>query len=156
MISLRNASARIGVALTTTVTAVLLSACTPDPNLPTAEMKRAQSAIEHAEKAGAQRYAMADLQQAKAAYRLADDARHQGNADASRVHAMEAATLAARAASVASNGETQRADAEVQHSREVAKDTSDMAHRDSDVDLGRGDMGPTTDAGTNDRNQTQQ
>ena len=157
MMFLRNASARIGVALTTTVAAVVLSGCKPDPNLPTSEMKRAQDAIEHAEKAGAQRYAMADLQQAKAAYKQADDARHQGNVDASRVHAMEAATLAARAATLASNGESQRADAEVQRSTDVAKGAADATGTGS---VDRAAVGPrdtgAADAAASDSNQTRQ
>ena len=115
-------------------------------------MKRAQSAIEHAEKAGAQRYAMADLQQAKAAYKLADDARHQGNADASRVHAMEAATLAARAATLASNGEMQRADAQAQTTAEVVK----SAPPAGPADAGSGNTNPTADAGPRDTNPVQQ
>jgi hypothetical protein len=152
MISLRKSSARIGVALSTTVAAVLLSACSPDPNLPTSEMKRAQSAIEHAEKAGAQRYAMTDLQQAKAAYKLADDARHQGNADASRVHAMEAVTLAARAATLASNGEMQRADAQAETSAEAVKGTPAAGS----ADAGSSNTSATTDAGPRDTNPMQQ
>ncbi len=152
MMSLRKASARIGVALSTTVAVVLLSGCSPDPNLPTSEMKRAQSAIENAEKAGAQRYAMTDLQQAKAAYKLADDARHQGNADASRVHAMEAAALAARAATLASNGEMQRADAQAQASGEAVKG----APATGSADAGAGNTNATADAGPRDTNPMQQ
>ena len=39
-----------------------IASCARAPNLPTAEMKLAQDAIERAEKGGARRYALSDLQ----------------------------------------------------------------------------------------------
>ena len=93
--------------------ASVVSGCKPDETLPTAEIKNAQEAIAQAERAGAVRYAQDDFQKSQTALQQADEAHRHGNDAISNLRAVEAATLAAKAATAASSGETQRADAAI-------------------------------------------
>ena len=95
------------------LTASTMSGCKPDPNLPTAEMKSAQKAIAQAERAGALRYAGDELKLAQTAFQQAAEAHSHGNDSISNLRAVEAATLAAKAATAASSGQAQRADAAI-------------------------------------------
>jgi hypothetical protein len=111
---------RIGVACAALLlTTAMVTACKPDPRLPSPEIKEAREAIDNAEKAGARRYAQPELQEAEDAFKLAQDAHVKGNEAISKLRSVEAAKLAAHAAAVASHGEAQRAGATLDHAQRV-------------------------------------
>jgi hypothetical protein len=92
----------------------LLSAgCATTPQ-PTAEITRARTLIEQAEKAGAQRYAAVELDQARNKLRLADAAAEHGKKDEARARANEAAADAELAMARTSSGEAKKAADEVE------------------------------------------
>jgi hypothetical protein len=97
----------------------LLSAgCATTPE-PTAEISRARTLIEQAEKAGAQRYAAVELDQARNKLRLADAAAEDGKNAEARARANEAAADAELAMARTSSGEAQKAADEVDRGTET-------------------------------------
>ena len=106
-----------------------IASCARAPNLPTAEMKLAQDAIERAEKGGARRYALSDLQLAEAAYKQAEEAHQSGHEGIAKARASAAATLAARARSLASKGQAPRGAADVRKSETTVKETLSSEHQ---------------------------
>jgi poly-gamma-glutamate capsule biosynthesis protein CapA/YwtB (metallophosphatase superfamily) len=90
-----------------------------------AEITRAQTLIEQAEKAGAQRYAAAELDQARNKLRLASAAADDGKNDEARDRANEAAADAELAAARATSGEAEKAAAEVQRGTETLQREAD-------------------------------
>jgi len=98
----------------------LLSAgCASQADRPTAEISRAQTLIEQAEKSGAQRYAAAELDTARDKLRQADTAVKDGKNDVARDRANEAAAGAELAAAKASSGQARQAAQEVQQSTDT-------------------------------------
>src|SRR5580765_2745663 len=91
------------------IAAVLLAGCATKSERPTQEMARAQTLIDQAEKAGAQRYAAAQLEQARAKLDAAKTADRKGNHDDAEYRATEAAADAELAVAMADSGEAQRA-----------------------------------------------
>ncbi len=97
----------------------LLSAgCASTPK-PTAEITRARTLIEQAEKAGAQRYAAVELDQARNKLRLADAAAEHGKNTEARARANEAAADAELAMARTTSGEAKKAADEVERSTET-------------------------------------
>jgi len=97
----------------------LLSAgCATSPE-PTAEITRARTLIEQAEKAGAQRYAAVQVDQARNKLRLAEAAAEKGKNDEARARANEAAADAELAMARTTSGEAEKAAEEVQRSTET-------------------------------------
>ena len=96
--------------------AALLAGCATQSERPTQEMTRAQTLIDQAEKAGAQRYAAAQLEQARAKLDEAKTADHNGRHDEAQQRAAEAAADAELAMALADSGEAQRSATEVQQS----------------------------------------
>jgi hypothetical protein len=102
--------------------AAILAGCTTQSERPTQEMTRAQTLIDQAEKAGAQRYAAAQLDQARQKLELAKAAEQKGRHDDAQLRASESAADAELAVAMANSGEAQRAAAEVQQSVETLRD----------------------------------
>src|SRR4249919_23013 len=103
------------------IAAALLAGCATQSERPTQEMARAQTLIDQAEKAGAQRYAAAQLEQARAKLDAAKAADRKGNHDDAEHRATEAAADAELAVAMADSGEAQRAATEVQQSVETLR-----------------------------------
>ena len=101
--------------------AALLAGCATQSERPTEEMTRAQTLIDQAEKAGAQRYAAAQLEQARAKLDEAKTADRNGRHDEAQQRAAEAAADAELAVALADSGEAQRAATEVQQSVETLR-----------------------------------
>jgi hypothetical protein len=106
-------------------------------NKPVAEVTRARTLIEQAEKAGAQQYAPVELDQARNKLRLADAALEDGKDEEARARANEAAAGAELAQAKASSGAAGKAAAEVQQSTETLRREAQ-----------RGEVATTPGAGT--------
>lgn len=94
--------------------------CASTPR-PTAEITRARTLIEQAEKAGAQRYAAVELDQARNKLRLAEAAANDGKSDEGRARANEAAADAELAMARTNSGEAKKAAEEVQDSTDTLR-----------------------------------
>ena len=105
--------------LVTAALGLLCAGCATNANRPTAEITRARTLIEQAEKAGAQQYAASDLDQARVKLRLADAAVEKGKNDEARAHANEAAADAELAQARATSGEAKKSADEVQKSTDT-------------------------------------
>src|ERR1044071_5704041 len=97
---------------------VLAVGCASTPPA-TAEITRARTLIEQAEKAGAQQYAAVELDQARNKLRLADAANKDGKRDEARSRANEAAADAELAMARTNSGEAKKAADEVHESTET-------------------------------------
>ena len=96
---------------------------------PTAELTRARTLIEQAEKSGAQRYAAVELDSARNKLREADALAKQGENDTARARANEASAAAELAVARTSSGEAQKSAQDVQKStdalqREATRETT--------------------------------
>ena len=98
---------------------VLCAGCASQANRPVAEITRAQTLIEQAERSGAQQYAAAELDQARNKLRLANAAVEDGKNDEARNRANEAAADAQLAQARASSGQAKKAADEVERSTET-------------------------------------
>ena len=98
--------------------------CATQGPQPTEEMTRARTVIEQADRAGAQRYAAADLQRAHDELSNADKATAEKKYDDARRYAESAEADADVATARASAGEAQRAAHEVQQSNETLRQES--------------------------------
>jgi len=92
---------------------------------PVAEITRARTLIEQAEKSGAQQYAAAELDNARNKLRLADAAVEDGKNDEARARANEAAADAELAQARATSGEAKKAADEVERSTETLQRESE-------------------------------
>ena len=106
---------------------VLAAGCATNPGA-TAEITRARTLIEQAEKADAQRFAAVELDSARNKLREADDAAKRGDEDSAKARANEAAAAAELASARSSSARAQQAADEVQKSnetlqREASRDT---------------------------------
>ncbi len=101
--------------------AALLAGCASQSERPTQEMTRAQTLIDQAEKAGAQRYSAAQLEQARANLDQAKAADRKGRHEDAQQLATQAAADAELAMALADSGEAQRAATEVQQSVETLR-----------------------------------
>ena len=105
--------------LVATASALLLAGCAAEVERPTEEMTRAKTLIDQAEKAGAQRYAAAELQQAREKLQDADEAVDDGKGEVAKRLAMEATVDAELAVARTASGEAQRAAEEINRSTET-------------------------------------
>jgi len=108
---------------------LLATACAGQSDRPIEQITRAQTLIDQAEKAGAQRFAAADLETARNKVRAAEAAADKGKHEAARELATEAALDAELAAARTSSGEARRAAQELEEGVETLRDE---AARDSD------------------------
>lgn len=115
---------------------LLIVGCATQSARPTGEIARARTLIEQAERAGAQSYAAADLDQARSKLQLADAAEKDGKHEDARARANEAAASAELAMARTNAGEAQKAADEVQQSVETLRTE---AQRDT-----HGALPPTT------------
>jgi hypothetical protein len=104
------------------IAAALLAGCATQSERPTQEIARAQTLIDQAEKAGAQRFAAAQVEQARAKLEQAQEADRKGRHDEAQDRATEAAADAELAMALANSGEAQRAATEVQQSVETLRE----------------------------------
>jgi hypothetical protein len=111
-------SARNGLFVAAAV-GLLCVGCASRADRPDAEITRARTLIEQAEKAGAQQYAAVELDQARDKLRLATAAIEDGKNEVARDRANEAAADAELAQARARSGEAQKAATEVQQSTEA-------------------------------------
>jgi glycerol-3-phosphate dehydrogenase len=103
---------------------VLTAGCATSPQ-PTAEISRARTLIEQAEKAGAQRYAAVQVDQARNKLKLAEAAAEDGKNEEARARANEAAADAELAMARTTSGEAEKAADEVQRSTETLQRESE-------------------------------
>jgi hypothetical protein len=107
------------------VAAACVGGCATQGRQPTEEMTRARALIEQADKAGAQRYAAADLQRAHDELSNAERATSEKKYDDARRYAQSATADADVASARASAGEAQRAAHEVVQGNETLRQESD-------------------------------
>lgn len=93
--------------------AALAAGCAVQPPRPTEEMTRARTLIEQAEQNGAQRYAAADLQEARDRLQASDSAASKGDTRDAQWLATEASLDAQLASARAQSGKAQAAANEV-------------------------------------------
>jgi hypothetical protein len=118
--SVRNGLAGAAVTL---CAALIFTGCAS--NRPVAELTRAQTLIEQAERAGALQYAAVELDQARNKLRLANAAAEQGNDEEARARANEAAAGAELAQAKANSSVAAKAASEVERSTETLQRESD-------------------------------
>ena len=102
----------------------LAGGCATEGPPPSEEVTRARTVIEQADKAGAQRYAAADLQRAHDELSNAEKANGEGKYDEARRYAESAEADADVATARATDGEAQRAAQEVAQGNETLRQES--------------------------------
>jgi hypothetical protein len=102
----------------------LAGGCATEGPPPSEEVTRARTVIEEADKAGAQRYAAADLQRAHDELSNAEKANGEGKYDEARRYAESAEVDADVATARATAGEAQRAAQEVAQGNETLRQES--------------------------------
>jgi hypothetical protein len=107
--------------LSVTLLCGLAAGCATQGPQPTEEMTRAQSVVEQADRAGAQRYAAADLQRAHDELSNAQKANAEKKYDAARRYAESAEADANVAAARASAGDSEQAAHEITQSNEALR-----------------------------------
>jgi hypothetical protein len=115
---------RLGLISTTVLLCGLASGCATEGPPPTEEVTRARAVIEQADKAGAQRYAAADLQRAHDELSDAEKANADGKFSDARRYAESAEVDADLATARASDGEAERAATEVAQANETLRQES--------------------------------
>ena len=100
---------------------ILFAGCASEAQRPTAEIARANTLIEQAERAGAQRYAAAELQSARDKLQQVEAAVKDGKGDRALYLAQQASADAELAAARASKGEAERAAGEVEKGTETLR-----------------------------------
>ena len=102
----------------------LAAGCATEGPPPSEEVTRARTVIEQADRAGAQRYAAADLQRAHDQLSNAEKANGEGKYDEARRYAESAEADADVATARASDGEAQRAAHEVGQGNDTLRQES--------------------------------
>lgn len=120
-----NMSLRSGFLPATALLCGLAGGCATQGPQPTEELTRARTLIDQADKAGAQRYAAADLQKAHDELSNADKANADRKYDDARRYAQSAAADADVASARASAGEAEHAAKEVTRSNETLRQESE-------------------------------
>jgi hypothetical protein len=115
---------RAGITTAAVFLCGLAGGCATQGPQPTEEMTRARTLIEQADRAGAQRYAAADLQRAHDELSNADKATAEKKYDEARRYAESAAADADVATARASAGEAQHAAQEVAQGNETLRQES--------------------------------
>jgi hypothetical protein len=117
----RAMSPRLGFIPAAVLVCGLAGGCATQGPQPTEEMTRARTLIEQADRAGAQRYAAADLQRAHDELSNADKATADKKYDDARRYAESAAADADVATARASAGEAEKAAHEVKQGNETLR-----------------------------------
>jgi hypothetical protein len=121
----RNMSPRLGFIPAAALICGFAAGCATQGPQPTEEMVRARTVIEQADRAGAQRYAAADLQRAHDELSNADKANAEKKYDDARRYAESAEADADVAVARSSAGEAERAAHEVTQSNETLRQEVD-------------------------------
>jgi Domain of unknown function (DUF4398) len=121
-------SVRNGFILAAAVGLFSMAGCASESARPTAELSRASTLIDQAEKAGAQRYAAADLDRARDELKQANGAADDGKQQEARYRAGEAAADAELALARADSAEAQHAATQIQEGNEALQNE---ANRDA-------------------------
>lgn len=101
--------------------AALVASCASSPERPTAELTRARTLIEQAERNQAQQFAAVDLNRARDKLRLSDTAMNSDNAEVARRLATEAALDAELAMARSSTAQAENSAAEIGASVEALR-----------------------------------
>ncbi len=117
-------SLRTELIAATAIACGLAGGCATEGPPPSEEVTRARTVIEQADKAGAQRYAAADLQRAHDELSNAEKANGEGKYDEARRYAESAEADADVATARASDGDAQRAALEVVKANETLRQES--------------------------------
>lgn len=120
-------SLRVGPLSVAVVLCGSASGCATEGPAPTTEVTRAQTLIEQADKAGAQRFAAADLQRAHDELSNAEKANGEGKYDEARRYAESAAADADVATARAADGQAQQAAREVAQANDTLRQESSRA-----------------------------
>jgi hypothetical protein len=115
---------RLELISVTAIACGLLGGCATQGPPPSEQVTRAQTVIEQADKAGAQRYAAADLQRAHDELSDAEKSNAEGKYDEARRCAESAAVDADLASARAADAEAQRAAHEVVQANETLRQES--------------------------------
>jgi hypothetical protein len=118
-------AARSGFLVAAAAATCLVAGCASEVERPTAAMTRAETIISQAERADAQRYAAAELQQARDKLRRADDAADDDNNKMASRLAEEAVADAEYAMAKTSAARTQQSADEVRRSIETLEQEAD-------------------------------
>jgi hypothetical protein len=110
---------------------LLFGGCAAEVERPTEDLTRASTLIEQADRAGGQRYAAAELQQAREKLSQANAAVEDGDAELALRRAREAAADAELASARTASGEAQRAAEELHRSTETLRDEANRGMQDS-------------------------
>lgn len=121
-----------GVTMIAGCSLFILAGCAGEAERPTAEISRANTLIEQAEKAGAQRYAAADLQEARDKLQRAEVAVKNGKGNQALHFAQQASVDAELASARATSGEAQRAAQEVDRSTSTLQQEADRSSTNPD------------------------
>lgn len=121
----RTMSPRSGFMTAAALLCGLAAGCATQGPQPTEELTRARTLIEQADRAGAQRYAAADLQRAHDELSNADKANSERKYDEARRYAESAAADADVATARSAAGDAQRAAHEVVQSNETLRQESE-------------------------------
>lgn len=116
---------RIKMLSMATIAAGVVGGCATEGSQPTQQLTRAQTLVEQAEKAQAQRYAPQDLQRARDELAAAETASSTGKYDAARSDAQSAAVDADLATARASAAEAKRASREADQSNATLQQESE-------------------------------
>jgi hypothetical protein len=120
-------SLRTGLISTAVLLSGLAAGCATEGPPPSEEVTRARAVIEQADKAGAQRYAAADLQRAHDELSQAEKANSEGKYNESRRYAESAAVDADLATARESDGEAERAAKEVVQANDTLRQESNRS-----------------------------
>lgn len=100
----------------------LVAGCAGQPERPVAQLTRAATLIEQAERTGAARFAAADIEQARGKLGRAEAAAEEGNQEAALRLAKEAAVDAELAQARASAAEAKQAEEELRRSLQTLRE----------------------------------
>jgi hypothetical protein len=123
-----------GAMFLATCSMIILAGCAGEAQRPDAEIARANTLIEQAEKAGAQRYAAAELQSARDKLQQVDAAVKDGKGDRALHLAQQASADAELANARAASGEAQRAAGEVEKGTETLREEADRSETTTNPD----------------------
>ena len=123
-----------GGMIITVCSLLVLAGCAGEAKRPDAEIARANTLIEQAGKAGAQRYAAADLQSARDKLQQVEAAVKNGKGEYALHLAQQASVDAELAAARAATGEAQRAAEEVERGTSTLQQEADRGATNTNPD----------------------
>jgi hypothetical protein len=113
--------------LAITAAGLIFAGCASAPSEPTADMTRARTLIEQAEKSGAQRYAAVELESARDKLQQADAAQRDGDQEIANERAAEAVADAELANARSLSGAARAAAEELQKGNETLRQETERS-----------------------------